>query len=337
MLTDNLRFFTVWGLSPMGECLCPGGVRVSVVRDARVVVPGNCPRPGKHPSVDFPHGLNGAVPLVEVPRRPGVRLACAVPGGWWVLDVDGPAGWRGLVRLVAAGGLAWDQVRAVARTPRGFHVWVQCEDDRWTTARAQAAVNAALDQVGAVRGLEVKSGGGYVLWPGGGGGDRVWLDREMWAGKVAWNMSLLSERQRGGWVGAGLACGPAPQGYSDLPGSDGEGWTPQRMQEFPPEVFGMSQEEAEEWGAWSDEDLARWRAVQWERLGVACAVLAGRAEGDRNIMLNRAGWVEGRAAIEAGVEVAAVVAALEDAGVRAGLVRSEVVSTIRSALRGLTS
>lgn len=78
------------------------------------------------------------------------------------------------------------------------------------------------------------------------------------------------------------------------------------------------------------EETARTNAAV--ALDRACMFLEHTREGRRNSSLNRAAYIEGRAAIATGLERRAVEQALYEAAIKAGLDHNETISTIRSGL-----
>lgn len=331
----RLKYFAVWGVDADGACLCPKGLRRVEDRDARWAVPGECSRPGKHPVVlplrggglfGFPRGLNDALPWDELvaparglwpsARAVGGRLAVALPGDVWVLDVDSPAAWSGLVKLFKAGAVTFDRLLAVARTPRGWHVWVQCGSG-WRTGVAQSALNAALDAVRAPRGLEVKTGGGYVVIPDGI--DRFWMEVRDFADIVAGQARTVY-----GWgaIPVVRAAALGVEDYSGETGSSSRGERPAAE---------------DEWVWPSDVSVEYTSGTAMSVLRIAAAAMATVGAGKRNNALNRLGYIEGRDAVDAGCEVGEVVEVLRTAGLSAGLSRGEVERTIRSALSSSSS
>lgn len=331
------RWFAVWGLGPLGECACPKGRVMQEVRDARIANRGTCDSPGKHPLVfrlsdgklfGFPAGLRDAVTweqwagMRSSVLAAGGREAVALGGDMWVLDVDNSDAWAALVRLFKFGVLSFDRVLRVVRTVRGWHVWVPVEaGDGWRTGGAQRALNDAVEAVGGVAGkLEVKSGGGYVLWSGG---DRQEVPVMLFAQAVAEHAKLVH-----GW--GSLAARRAARGVGEILLAVGDyavgsrDALPPASVEFPPEVWGDV-----------DVDPATIAASRMATLRVRASELASTAEGSRNVKLNRLGFLEGRAALEAGCDLSEVVGVLRGAGLRSGLRESEVQRTIASSLRDL--
>lgn len=328
---EELEWFGVWAVLPTGECACPRGVAYEETsRDQRAARPGSCPKPGKHPwvmhlesgdRVGFPHGFKDAVSwdvwssgLGRSVLAGGGRAAVAVPGSMWVLDADNALAWRALVRLVHCGAIPFDRVLAADTTPRGMHVWVRAEIPGWRTGAAQKKLNELLQDAKIPRGLEVKSGGGYVVAPDGI--TRHWMPLDALAERLTWSMRTLSgwgSRYRIPTTGvAGVGAGEPPKAYAEKPPNAG--------------VEGV-------WEDWDDEQRAEWSRAPWNNLLVAAARLHRIPEGSRNIALNRASWIEGRAAVNAGWERSAVEHILIAAGVAIGLPEAEVRSTVRSGLK----
>lgn len=334
-------FFGVWGLAPGrdNDCTCSRGtVFTTDGRDHLFSEKGTCPKPGKHPMVyrlpdglhGFPHGWRDAVTWAEWQeqhagnvRALGGRLAVAVPSWCWVLDVDSDVAWRGLVRLFKVGAVTFDDVLAVGRTSRGWHVWLQAEHDGWTSGRAQYVLNASLDGARTVRGLEVKSGKGYVLWPDGR--ERYWVDVRVFAQKVAFSSAVS-----GGW-GSAVARHGLPTDVvrltSGLPPED----------KPLPEARANIRPTPDTWELWTEDERERW--LDLPSLLAPLAVQAGGVvtapEGTRNVRLNTVTWYAGRVAVAAGLGYARVTELLVRAGLAAGLDIRECRATVRSGLRGL--
>ena len=330
-------FFGVWGLLPgLGECACPRGSVRWEERDHRFGGPRKapdpeaCTSPGKHPVVwrdgaaglqGFRHGWRDAVSWQEWSAPGGVggsvqalggRLAVAVPSWCWVLDVDGDHGWRGLVRLFKAGAVTFGEVLGVAMTPRGWHVWVRADHAGWTSGTAQAALNGTLDSVRGLRGLEVKSGGGYVVWPDGK--DRWWVPVGVFAEKVAGLSRVVN-----GW-------GSVARPYAGVRLVEGKA---------PPQLPPPEELQSGMWEDWSPEQRERWRDVTWGTFEVQLAGVAKAPAGGRNNRLNAVAWHAGRLAVAGGASYAQVSEVLVRAGVAAGLEDRECRATVRSGLRGL--
>lgn len=320
---SDLQWFGVWGKNPLGECACPKGSWRQNVRDAWIAGPGTCERPGKHPMVftlsdgstfGFPHGHNSAVPWPEWDGKlrnsvlaAGGREAVALPGWIWVLDSDGPYAWSSLVRLFKAGVVGFDDVMGAAKTPRGWHVWIKMEHDGWRLGSAQNTLNKILDKLKCKPGLEAKSAGGYVVWPDGL--ERRWMTVEGFADAVAWH-----SRTHYGWGSAWKP--PAPDKVEKIARLEAP---------LPPTT-------SPEPSPLPDVPSADALTTTWVNLGLQCGWLSRSREGARNNSLNRAAYLEGRAAIAAGHQRSDVARLLYVAARQAGLDHGETQRTIESGL-----
>ena len=321
-------YFAVWNVFD-GMCTCPNGVgrRPGERDDVWVQVVGNCTSPGKHPfvlygesgSLGFPSGHKDAVAWDRWAQVEGAvvalggRLAVAVPDDFWVLDVDSQDAWRGLVRLFKSGALSFDDVRAVARTRRGWHVWIKMALRGWRTSTAGQTLGLSLRSVRGPEGLEVKSGGGYVVAPEGR--ERRWIGVHEFASAIAADASVTY-----GWGSASrvprvewrLVEGVAPE-----PGP------------LPEEQVLVGRE------VWDSAMVAQAGATARLELEARAARLTMVREGGRNNALNACAWFAGRQAVAAGVPYEDVASLLVGCGVAAGLGVRECVATVRSGLRGL--
>jgi hypothetical protein len=195
------RFLAVWQVDVLGECCCPAGSRRggggadALSGGGAWGITGACRTAGKHPwwvrvdgqDVGFPHGTADAVGLEELLALPGgwgTRRAGVCLGDVVVIDIDSPRALRAWVRL--ADTVPADMFMGVARTPRGWHVWLDLPG--WTQASLNRAMALWLGdwhgtdpgKVG-VRGwlLDLRTGPGrYVVWPGPEFG---WLSDRGWA------------------------------------------------------------------------------------------------------------------------------------------------------------
>lgn len=315
----QVKLFGVWGKSPDGYCCCPVGMSRQDVRGARIASAGTCEQPGKHPTplsgIGGPDGAADGVAwdrwqeLEPIARKLGAVPAAAIPEDVWVLDSDSPAAWRDVVRMFRTGAVGFEQVLCVSRTRRGYHVWLAADGGNWKSSSAQKAVRAAGFEV-----IEVKSAGTYVVLPGGfdGGLERAWVDVRMFAEKLSWSSRLMSGRP-----GAAV-----PESVGRLAVERGPDYAKESSWEstYPAEVFGPI-------------DKTAVRASRWAALNERAGILACQGEGSRNVSLNRLGYFEGVAAVDAGCPVTEVAAVLRAAGIACGLGAGEVEATVRSSLR----
>lgn len=310
---SRLGFFAVWGVDEQGRCTCPNG---AARRGDKATCVGW--RVGKHPfylpreemlcgePFGFKRGYKDAVTWDEwdalyadhwILDHYGTRMAAALPGDLWVLDVDSPEAWKELVALVVTGALPRDRVLAYDVTRRGCHVWVQADHDGWTSGTAQSA----LKMLGC-RHLQVKSNRGYVVWPSDGkhAGNEGRRFRLL---VLLWFLIDLDARKF-----------PTP------PPGFGDGVVAAGLPPVPPPERDVVD---------NSEDAL---TVTWLNLRIWTDRLTWIPEGDRNNALNRVSFLNGRPAIRAGHPVEEVRQVLYRAARRAGLEHGEAERTIRSGL-----
>lgn len=288
-------WLAVWQLGAAGECACPRWWR--------------CDHPGKHPAPPSEHGVLSAVSdpgQIELSGR--TRLG-AVPGDrLLVIDLDSDAAWRVFVRYVSGCVVPI----AVAKTPRGWHVYVEMSTGGWEPG----AVNHWLRQwLGKRAGglLEVRIGSrGYVVWPGSGG--RSWVDLGEFAAKCVRSFVDVPA------YGVAAAWGPPWDAGDDtvIEGKPLAVWQTGKSVPWSAPVAG--------------EVLGAETAA--ERLDLACQRLVVVSPGGRNNRLNLAAFWQGADAVAAGLGEGEVAAALMAAGSLAGLGTGEIRATVLSGLRG---
>jgi hypothetical protein len=187
---SHTRWLYCWGTDPLdGHCLCPRG------SSHRTPYPGvsigqslDCGQsPGKHPHPTFPHGAKDAVPydelISEFSSPGGQRRMAMCLNDVIVIDIDSEQALQSFYRIRKH--VPMDRVMGVARTPRGWHVFLHCPE--WTQVALNKAMTSWLamepwdgtdkSKVGR-RGilLDVRTGDRrYVIWPGQGARDRRWV------------------------------------------------------------------------------------------------------------------------------------------------------------------
>ena len=326
-LEERLTWFGVWGLNPLGECECPQGTGMQVSRDggARSGWRGGCGSVGKHPWPGFPHGLSDAVGWNEwqdaepVVKAGGGRPATVLPDWLWVLDVDSEVGWRNLLALILAGAVPFENIIRTAKTRRGWHVYYAPDwAEGWRGRTAQGVVNHEIQKLGRkVSGLDVKTFGGYVVWPDGK--ERNWVPLGVFARSVEFGLGPgMRGRPKSSFGLARLGSDKPPREYAGDPGGDGGASSSMAQQA----VAAMSEYV-------TGDQLERWQEQELAAMGLR---MTNAPEGSRNVALNRCAFIEGRRCLSVGVPAQVVRAHLERWGLSLGLDPAEVRATVRSGL-----
>lgn len=188
------RWLYTWNVGPHSECTCPrGSFHRQGPDDAAYAGNLNCgANPGKHPwkvfrngeSVGFSHGSQDALPLQELLEKygsPGGRRRFALClQDIAMIDIDSPASLQAFYRIWRH--VPKDKILGVAKTPRGWHVYVQCPE--WSQKAISVQMRAWLgdwhgtdsskvSRRGMV--LDVRTGEyRYTIWPGPESRDRHW-------------------------------------------------------------------------------------------------------------------------------------------------------------------
>lgn len=187
------KFFYLRGLDPAtGDCLCPrGSWHLTGEHGESYGGSGSCGNPGKHPwwirrGADvkgFRHGVKDALPYAELLAQygpaGGLRRLAMNLSGIMMLDIDNPRALQTFWRIRAH--VPKQKLLGIAKTPRGWHLYLQC-DPVWNQKALAAQMRSWLgDGYAAVDAgkiplqgflLDVRTGEGrYAVWPTG---DRHW-------------------------------------------------------------------------------------------------------------------------------------------------------------------
>jgi hypothetical protein len=306
--------------------------------------------------VGFAHGAADAIGLAELldMGRTGNRRAAVCLGDVVVADIDSAQAMRSWARIWPT--VPDGRVLGVARTPRGWHVWLDLPG--WSQGALNRAMTAWLDDWHgtdaakiSLRGylLDLRTGPNrYVVWPGDWpdgsvGGDRRWVGLE----------ELRDAVDRAG-RGLRRAVWPVEDDGVVVDGAVGRGdgallrvapWNQ-------PVGEDLTRWIAAHEGGWSAADVAEWGALlSGDRSAVAdaaaaeldrwCARLAGMGpETGRNNLLNAAGFGPGARAVVSGAMTREdVVGRLEAAAVACGCpgMRATIASGLNSGVRSLTA
>lgn len=342
------RWLLVWNRDLLGECCCYRGTVRSGDGDGRAVgVGGNCTNPGKHPwsvrvdgePVGFAHGAAEAGEygwVTDVYGPPGGARQLAVTlGGLLVVDVDGERALRDFARL------AWtvprEKILGVARTPRGFHVWLDSPGwdqkalNQWMSEWLGGAGGWAATDPGKAgrRGflLDVRTGDNrYVVWPGDDAlGQRRWIAFGEFAALIR---RLRSEMPAWRLLDDPALSARAPWAVDTL----GDAWLRGWIEEHSGGSGEIPLDGLEFTGSDTELDLT------WAELEKWLGRLAGMAAGSgRNNALNQAAYYSGSRCIAAGHSVAAVRARLIEVGEEVGThgVRATVESGLSAGMAKL--
>ena len=323
----------LWGVSPNGECSCPlGSTRRQVRSGQSTVITQDCggTGAGKHPWMDgdrgYVHGVENADASqdeaiakwgpVNGSRRWGVTLSDTI-----VLDLDSPVAELAFTRL--AKHLPLEKIMGVARTPRGWHIYVDAPG--WNQRALNVYMKRWLEDWHGTdankitrRGLllDVRTGANrYVVWPEGSGeANRRWAS----AGEVR---DMVSYRRYGMRPSRLISDGAAAPW--NLPMTSELAAEIERIGSYTPRPDGITPSGKVQGGMdYAAKELTRW-----------CGKLAAmRPDSGRNNMLNQIAFYAGTRAIAAGMPENKVRGALEKAALTCGMRESEIAATISSGL-----
>lgn len=205
----NTTWFYLWSIGALNECLCArGSFHRTTDHDVAVGGSADCGSgSGKHPFTvwkdgevtGFRHGAADALPYQELIATYGEsggrrRLAMCL-NDVIMIDIDSERALLSFYRF--ARHVPLDKIIGIARTPRGWHIYLHCPE--WTQKAATIATREWLGDWDGVdakkvsrRGLliDIRTGPNrYTVWPGKESRDRRWVpftefrDQMMFAGR----------------------------------------------------------------------------------------------------------------------------------------------------------
>ena len=326
----GVRWLLTWKVDVLGDCCCLLGKR-------RGGGKGVCARPGKHPwkrvvdgeSDGFTHGALDAVDTIADLvkwRTAGNRLS-AVPGkSVMVVDLDSRQALMTWARIEGGGWVPDENRLGVAKSPRGYHVWLRMDSGDWTQAAALEWMRLWLKghwTTGGLRGLDLRCGErSYVVWPEEDGGmdGRWWLSDGKWAevlGSVVVPGTEIPEKEHD-WGPPWLI-----DRYDDDQGLE-------------PEYLRVLRDTAYSAQAHADDriEVIRGLGLEWAALRMEQSLEKFRAMAPgsgRNNRLNQIAFFQGSALITLGADWQMVETKLVDAAKLTGT--HGIVATVKSGLR----